>query len=171
MKQIPTPDSSHSLPPLGETDGHAADQQDWLLDMLRRQVRLDAPADQDFTFAVMQMLPSEAERVAGTVAVHRQLAVRGHSALPAWLAAALPWLGLYGLIVTAATLLWLALTLAVMPGAILPAAPSLLAGAGALEAWEELVDSLGAALGHWLAPAMILGWLVWCLLQQERLME
>lgn len=173
MKQIPTSDPSLSMTPdaqRGEASRRAADEDGWLIDLLQRQARLDAPADQDFSAAVMQMLPPRSDRVSGAAAASRQLAPRRNSIIPGWLAAALPWLGLYGLVVTAATLLWLALTLAVMPGAVAPATPSLL-GSGALEAWEELANSLGMALAHWLAPTLILGWLAWWLHQQELLME
>jgi hypothetical protein len=169
MKQIPTSDSPGSMrqdEPQGEPVDLAAEGSGWLADMLRGQSQLDEPADEGFAAAVMQILP---ERSTGSVMAARRSASRDRSAsvLPGWLAAVLPLLGVYGLVVTAATMLWLALTLAVIPGA--GAAP--LIGPGVLEAWEGLADSLVINLAHWLAPAMILGWLAWWLHQQEWLLE
>jgi hypothetical protein len=161
MNQIPTPDPSLSTTPdTSHQETSNVDEHGWLPELLHRQARRDVTADAGFSAAVMQMLPPRAEREAGAVA-----AARRRNGMPGWLATALPWLGLYGLVVAAATLLWLALTLAVMP-----AAPSLFAS-GALGAKEELVNFLVTALERWLAPALILGWLAWWLHQQEWLME
>ncbi|WP_211472108.1 hypothetical protein [Collimonas humicola] len=169
MKQIPTSDSPGSMrqdEPQGEAVSLAAEGSGWLADTLRRQARLDAPADDGFAAAVMQILP---ERSTEFVMAARSSTSRDRSVseLPDWLATVLPLLGVYGLVVTAATMLWLALTLAVIPG--VAAAP--LFGPGVLEAWDGLANSLVIDLAHWLAPAMILGWLAWWLHQQEWLLE
>ncbi|PFH08890.1 hypothetical protein BCF11_1265 [Collimonas sp. PA-H2] len=169
MKQIPTSDSSGSMRQdelQREAVDLASDGNGWLAEILRRQAQLDEPADEGFAAAVMQILP---ERSTGSVVTTRK-SISGDSStsvLPGWLATLLPLLGVYGLVVTAATMQWLALTLAVIPGV---GAPPLL-GPGVLEAWESLANSLVIGLAHWLAPAMILGWLAWWLHQQEWLLE
>ncbi|MEO6921786.1 MAG: hypothetical protein ABI171_22470 [Collimonas sp.] len=169
MKKI---QPSHSPQPVSQDQAHEAPANDWLAVLLQNQARLDEPADEGFSAALMNALPPEVERSPAPVLMAKTLAptTRRISVPPGWLAVALPWLGLYGLIVTAATMLWLALSLAVIPGFGLPASPPLLV-LGTLDSWSGLVNFLGAGLAHWLAPAMILGWLAWWLREQEWLWE
>ncbi|AIY43357.1 hypothetical protein LT85_4199 [Collimonas arenae] len=140
--------------------------------MLQHQARLDAPADEGFTAALMRALPPETERSPALALAQKRRAPGSGSvsALPGWLLISLPWLGIYGLVVTAAIMLWLAFTLAVIPASGLPVPPPLL-GLGTMQAWTEMVNFLGAGLAHWMAPAMILGWLMWWLREQEWLLE
>lgn len=150
-------------------NSHALADGDWLSALLQKQAGFDEAADEGFSAALMQILPPQAERMPDLAPVPTGAAPTQSDAsvLPGWLAAALPWLGLYGLIVTAATMLWLALTLAVLPGAGFPP----LLGSGMVKSWEELANFLGAGLAHWLAPAVILGWLAWWLREQKWLMN
>jgi hypothetical protein len=160
MKPIPP---SYSAPGSVQADphersaNHPAADEDWLAALLQKQVGMDESADQGFSAALMQTLPPQAE-------LARQLApvVPGRlpvSVLPSWLAIGLPWLGLYGLVVTAATMLWLALTQVVLPGAGWPP----LFDFGMTGSLAALVNLLATSL----APAVILGWLAWWLHEQD----
>lgn len=135
--------------------------EDWLDALLQKQAGLDAVADQGFSAALMQMLPPQPD-----AARRLTLAAPGRAAasvLPAWLAAALPWLGLYGLVVSAAIMLWLALMQVALPGAGWP----LWSDIGLAESRHALVNSLAACL----APVVILGWFAWWLREQDQLLE
>ncbi|MGB7192487.1 MAG: hypothetical protein WBD81_03445 [Collimonas pratensis] len=141
----------------------AAAGEDWLAALLQQQAALDETADQGFSAVLMQQLPPQADaarRLAVALPCHAVASV-----LPAWLATALPWLGLYGLVVSAATMLWLALmqAQAVLPGA----GWLLLFGSGMAESRQALVNLLATSL----APAVILGWLAWWLREQEGVLE
>jgi hypothetical protein len=172
MKKVPP---TYPSQPISQVEthewpsSHAVADDDWLGALLQQQAGFDEAVDQGFCAALMQILPPQAERMPQLAPLPKGTTptLGDASVLPAWLAAALPWLGLYGLIVTAATMLWLAMTLAVLPGAGLPP----LFGSGMVEPWEEPADFLGAGLAHWLAPTVILGWLAWWLREQEWLMN
>lgn len=137
--------------------------EDWLAALLQQQAALDEIADQGFSAALMQQLPPQADAARRLTVALPGRAVA--SVLPAWLTAVLPWLGLYGLVVSAATMLWLALMQA---QAVLPGAGSLLLfDSGMTESRQALVNLLATSL----APAVILGWLAWWLREQEGMLE